>query len=62
MYGLPQAVCISHNALVKHLEPYGYHRSIKTSGIWKHNSRPINFTLVVDDFDVKYSVKDHAYI
>ena len=32
----------------------------KIPGLWKHNSRPINFTLVVDDFGVKYSGKDHA--
>ena len=30
------------------------------NGLWKHNSRPINFTWVVDDFGVKYSGKDHA--
>ena len=25
MYGLPQAGCIAHDALLKHLQPYGYH-------------------------------------
>ena len=25
-----------------------------TPGLWKHVSRPIAFTLVVDDFGVKY--------
>ena len=60
MYGLPQAGRISYESLFKHLETYGYHPSSKTPGLWKHNSQPINFTLVVDDFDVKYSGKEHA--
>ena len=48
MYGLPQAWWISYDALVKHREP------------WTHNSRTINFTLVVDDYGVKYSGKEHS--
>ena len=60
MYGLPQSGRISHDALLKNLDMYGYHPSSKTLGLWKHNSRPINFTLVVDDFGVKYSGKEHA--
>ncbi len=27
-------------------------------GLWKHESRPLTFTLVVDDFGVKYESKD----
>ena len=57
MYGLPQAGKISQDALVKHLDTYGYRPSRKTLVIWTHNSQPINFTLVVNDFGVKYSVK-----
>ena len=60
MYGLPQAVRIEHEALLNHLESYRYHPSSKNPGLWKHNSQPINFTLVVDDFGVKYSGKQHA--
>ena len=60
MYGLPQSVRIIHNVLVKHLNPYGYHPSRKTIGLWKHNNQPINFTLVVDVLGVKYLGKDHA--
>ena len=29
-------------------------------GLWKHDWRPIQFTLVVDDFGVKYVGKEHA--
>ena len=60
MYGLPQAGRIAHEALLKHLEPYVYHPSSKNPVLWKHNSQPIKFTLVVDGFGVKYSGKDHA--
>ena len=60
MYGLPQSGRVVHEALVKHMEPYGYHTSRKKLGLWKHNSQPINSTLVVDDFIVKYSVKEDA--
>ena len=60
IYGLPQAGRISHDCLVKHLEPSQYRPSIKIPGLWTHNSRPINFTLVLDDFGVKYPGKQHA--
>ena len=59
MYGFPQSGRISHDALVKDLEPYGYQPSRKPPGLWTHGSWPINFTLVVDDFGVKYLVKEH---
>ena len=60
MHGLLQAALIPHDALVKYLEPYGYLPSIKTTELWTHRSWPINFTLVVDEFGVKYSGKEHV--
>ena len=60
MYGLPQAGRIAHDSLVKHLETYGYHPSRKPPGLWTHNSRPINFTLVVNYSGVKDSGKEHS--
>ena len=60
MYELPQPGRIAHDNIIEQLEPYGYHPSSKTPGLWKHNRRPINFTLLVDDFGVKYPGKDHA--
>ena len=60
IYGLPQAGRIAHDALVKRLEPYSYHPSIKTQGLWTHKIKLINFTLVVNYFGVKYSLKEHA--
>ena len=57
IYRLPQEEHISHDALVKHLDPYGSHPSSKTPGLWTHNSQSISFTFIVDNFGVKYLVK-----
>lgn len=60
MYGLPQAGLIANTRLVKHLATYGYHQAPHTPGLYTHETRPISFTLVVDDFGVKYVGKEHA--
>ena len=60
MYGLPQAGRLAHEQLVKHLSKYGYSPCRYTPGLWTHDTRPISFTLVVDDFGVKYVGKEHA--
>ena len=59
MYILPESVRIAQDSLVQHLAPFVYHSSNKTPALWTNISHPINFTLVVDDFWVKYSVKEH---
>jgi len=60
MYGLPQAGIIANQKLVPILAKAGYHQSKHTPGLFKHESRPISFCLVVDDFGVKYVGKEHA--
>jgi hypothetical protein len=42
------------------MAPYGYYPARHTPGLWLHKTRPISFTLVVDDFAVKYVGKHHA--
>jgi len=54
MYGLPQAGLLAHQLLEKRLENHGYSQSKQTPGLWEHEWRPICFSLVVDDFSVKY--------
>ena len=54
MYGLPQAGILANKLLRKRLEPHGYYELSHTPGLWKHKSLPIQFSLVVDDFGVKY--------
>ena len=44
VYGIPQAVQISHDALFQHLEPYGYLPLIKPLVLYTHDNFPINFT------------------
>ena len=46
MYGLPQAGIIAQQLLKKRLGRYGYCQSKTTPGLWKHDTRPINFTLL----------------
>ena len=60
MYGLPQAGRIAYEGLMEHLKPYGYAPVPHTPGLWRHESRPTLFTLIVDDFAVKYLSKDDA--
>ena len=60
MYGLPQAAKIASDALIPVLEKAGYHQSQHTPGLFKHETRPISFCLVVDDFGIKYVGKEHA--
>ena len=60
MYGLPQAGIIAQNLLEKRLRDDGYTQSDQTPGYWKHSWRPISFSLVVDDFGVKYVGDEHA--
>ena len=55
MYGLKQAGVIAHNKLAQHLKLYGYHPVTFTSGLWKHQDLDTIFSLVVDDFSIKYT-------
>ncbi len=60
MYGLPQAGILAQELLEKRLNMHGYSQSAAVPGLWTHKTRPITFTLVVDDFGVKYVGKEHA--
>ena len=60
IYGLPQSGCLTNQQLKEFLEPHGYYKVDHTPGLWRHKWRPISFTLVVDNFGVKYVGKEHA--
>jgi hypothetical protein len=60
MYGLPQAGIIANVRLKKHLAEHGYLPTEHTPGLCHHETRPISFALVVDDFAIKYVGKEHA--
>jgi hypothetical protein len=59
MYGLKQAGLLANQLLQTRLAPFGYYPARHTPGLWLHNTRPISFTLIVDDFAVKYVGKQH---
>jgi hypothetical protein len=60
MYGLPQAGILANELLQRNLAKDGYRPTSHTHGLWRHDTHPISFSLVVDDFGVKYVGCEHA--
>jgi hypothetical protein len=54
MYGLPQAGRLSQIRLIEHLARHGYRQCPNTPCLFRHRTRDIIFSLVVDDFGVRY--------
>jgi hypothetical protein len=55
MYGLPQAGIIAQELLQERLAKVGYHQSNIIPELWPHETRKLCFTLVVDNFAIKYT-------
>jgi hypothetical protein len=60
MYGLKQAGLLANQLLQTRLTPFGYYPARHTPGLWLYKTRPIAFSLIVDEFAVKYVGKPHA--
>jgi hypothetical protein len=60
MYGLPQAGILANELLHRNLAKDGYRPTTHTHGLWTHDTHSISFSLVVDDFGVKYVGREHA--
>ena len=60
MPGLKQAGKLAYERLMKHLTQAGYEQSKFVPSLWRHITKPISFTLVVDDFGVKYVGKTNV--
>ena len=60
VYGLPQAGRLANDQLRARLEKEGYYEAATTPGLWRHKWRPIQFTLIVDDFGIEYVGREHA--
>ena len=60
MYGLPQARLTVKELLKKRLAKHEYSQSKLVPGLWSHEWRTIQFTMVVDDFGVKYVGKENS--
>ena len=57
MYGLAQAGMIANELFEKRLAKHGFKKTPHTPGLWRHHTNPIQFTLVVDYFGIKYKKK-----
>ena len=60
IYGLPQYVLLANKLLQKRHIKRRYHQSKLVPGLWKHEWRLVQFTLVIDNFGVKYVGEKHA--
>ena len=54
MPGLKQSGHIANNRLKYHLAHFGFAPVPRTPALWKHATKPIIFSFVVDNFGVKY--------
>lgn len=54
MYGLPQAGLLAQQCLFSHLATQGYRQCPNVPCLLRHDTRHIVFSLVVDDFGVKF--------
>jgi hypothetical protein len=60
MHGLPQDKILANKKPLPHLGAHRYYPCASTHGLFKHNTCPIAFSLVVHDFCIKYIGKEHA--
>ena len=60
IYGLPQAGILANQLLQQSLGPLRYNEVAHTLGLRKHIMCPVQFTLTVDNFGIKYDSKEHA--
>jgi hypothetical protein len=60
VWGRPQAGILANKLLCKCLAPFGYFKCLNTPGLWRHESCPISFTLISNEFGVKYKCKEHV--
>ncbi len=58
IYGLPQAGKLAQDRLVAHLAKNGYIQCVNTPCLFVHQTNGVAFTLVVDDFLIKYKDRE----
>ena len=54
LHGLAEARRIANQDVVDHLAKFGHYECKFTPGLFSHETRPIHFSLIVDDFGVKW--------
>ena len=60
MYGFKQEGKTVNEKLKQCLQPHGYKPYRNTPGLWKHNTKTILFTFIVNNFGVKCTHKKDA--
>ncbi len=60
MYGVPQAGLIAQELLEQRLSKVGYRQSKIIPGLWTHKTRKTCFTLVFDNFAIKFTKIEDA--
>ncbi len=60
MYGLKQAGKLANDLLSERVLKHGYYQCATTPGLWRHKWRPVIFVLIVDDFGIQYTGRQHA--
>jgi hypothetical protein len=60
MYRLKQAGLLPNHLLQKRLKPFGYHPARHTPSLWLHSTKPMAFSLVIDNFAAKYITEADA--
>lgn len=63
IYSLPQVGRLASNLLKQWLRKHGYYETIITLSLWKYTFRLVYFTLIVDDFGIKFTdIKNTIYL
>jgi hypothetical protein len=60
MYGVPQAGILANELLQRRLAQDVYLPTSHTHGLCTHDAQPITFSLVVDNFGIKYVGQEHV--
>ena len=60
MPGLKKSGRIANDRLKAHLAQFGFAPVPITPALWKHDTKPIFFSLIVDDFGVKFIGNENA--
>lgn len=60
LYGMKQAGYLAHLEILEHLANHGYTPCPNTPCLFKHHTDDIEFTLITDDFGVRYGNKAAA--
>jgi hypothetical protein len=60
MYGLPQAGILAFDQLKTHLTTHDYAPCTHTPVLWTQSTRENTFSMVVNDFGIKYTNRDDA--